>query len=594
MRGSFKHIVLFCVGLVVTFECFAVTGPAILRRACQDRVTAELTLTLTPPTDLCGSFTYHRLYGREDATSNWRLLKQVNTLNTTTINTVLSSKKRWEVYVVTSFACNGKDTFSSNHLLIDDIAPKQFEPDSVSVDFGTQQLVAGWTRPNDPDILGYSLFKFQGGGNALLLDTFSTRYLFNKNQFDANATNNQFAIAAFDSCLNGGLISNYHSPIKLDVQVNSKYWCAKKTLLTWQIYKGWFVSRYDIYRLDLTTSQWDYLGFKTTDLVNNPSVYQFQDSTYILNHNYLYLVRANKVGSGITSTSNAVSVSYTHSVQNPPLSQINGVSVLSSNSLKISGLWQKDGGSSVLLLQKQNGTNWQTIQSSSTNGNFVFNDNSVNTSSYKYSYRTLRKNDCGYIDDSCCVHQNILLRSQSNRTLTWSRYVGWLCPLINSSFDYTVEVKQGSTWNSLSVVSDTNFTAPNDLFGNQRFRVSIYSKNGVFSPGFVLYSNEIVLDLGVDTSRFDTLLIPNVIVSNGQIKENQIFKISNPAISPGQSTLTILNRWGEIIAKVDALVGWDGLDQNGMPYPGGIYVFLFDASYNNKRISRSGTFLLIN
>ena len=206
-------------------------------------------------------------------------------------------------------------------------------------------------------------------------------------------------------------------------------------------------------------------------LVNNPSVYQFQDSTYILNHNYLYLVRANKVGSGITSTSNAVSVSYTHSVQNPPLSQINGVSVLSSNSLKISGLWQKDGGSSVLLLQKQNGTNWQTIQSSSTNGNFVFNDNSVNTSSYKYSYRTLRKNDCGYIDDSCCVHQNILLRSQSNRTLTWSRYVGWLCPLINSSFDYTVEVKQGSTWNSLSVVSDTNFTAPNDLFGNQRFKI---------------------------------------------------------------------------------------------------------------------------
>ena len=169
-----------------------------------------------------------------------------------------------------------------------------------------------------------------------------------------------------------------------------------------------------------------------------------------------------------------------------------------------------------------------------------------------------------------------------------------MCPLINSSFDYTVEVKQGSTWNSLSVVSDTNFTAPNNLFGNQRFRVSIYSKNGVFSPGFVLYSNEIVLDLGIDTSRFDTLLIPNVIVSNGQIKENQVFKISNPAISPGQSTLTILNRWGEIIAKVDALVGWDGLDQNGMPYPGGIYVFLFDASYNNKRISRSGTFLLIN
>ena len=113
---------------------YGVTGPAILRRACQDRITAELTLTLTPPADACGSFTYHRLYGREDASSSWRLLKQVNTLNINTINTTLSSKKKWEVYIVTSFACNGKDTFSSNHLFIDDIAPKQFEPDSVSID----------------------------------------------------------------------------------------------------------------------------------------------------------------------------------------------------------------------------------------------------------------------------------------------------------------------------------------------------------------------------------------------------------------------------------------------------------------------------
>jgi hypothetical protein len=68
----------------------------------------------------------------------------------------LSSKKRWEVYVVTSFACNGKDTFSSNHLFIDDVAPKQFEPDSVSVDFATQRVTAGWTKPNDPDLVAFS------------------------------------------------------------------------------------------------------------------------------------------------------------------------------------------------------------------------------------------------------------------------------------------------------------------------------------------------------------------------------------------------------------------------------------------------------
>jgi hypothetical protein len=157
-----------------------------------------------------------------------------------------------------------------------------------------------------------------------------------------------------------------------------------------------------------------------------------------------------------------------------------------------------------------------------------------------------------------------------------------------------VELKQGSTWKQCSVTSDTSYVVPNNLFGNQLFRISIYSKNGVFSPSYVIYSNEIKLDLGIDTSRFDTLLIPNTINTHSQIRENQIFKISNPAISPGQSSLTIINRWGEIIAKVDALVGWDGMDSYGNPYPGGVYVYLFDASYNNKRISRSGTFLMIN
>ena len=594
MNRPIRHIAFFCLSLFSAITSYAITGPAILRRACQDRITAELTLTLTPPTDACGSFSYHRLYGREDATSSWRLLKQVGVLNTTSITTVLSSKKKWEVYVVTSFACNGKDTFSSNHLFIDDVAPKQFEPDSVSIDFGSQRLIAGWTRPNESDILGYSLFKFQGGGNALLVDTFSTSYLFNKSQFDPVVGNNQFAIAAFDSCLNGGLISNYHSPIKLDVQPNSKFWCSKKTILSWSIYQGWLVSKYDIYRFDVTTNTWAFLGAKTTDLTNNPGTYQFQDSTYVLNHSYLYIVRAHRVGSIVTSTSNAVSLAYSYSVTTPPLSLLHGVSVMSDNQLVIDGQWQKDGASSSLQIQKLNGASWLTIQTTSSGGAFFLKDNAVSASNTKYTYRTIRKNDCGYIDDSCCHHQNILLQPFAPRTLKWNSYSGWSCPYIKSTFDYSVELKQGSTWKQYSVTSDTSYVVPNNLFGNQLFRISIYSKNGVFSPSYFIYSNEIKLDLGIDTSRFDTLLIPNTINTHSQIRENQVFKISNPAISPGQSSLTIINRWGEIIAKVDALVGWDGMDSYGNPYPGGVYVYLFDASYNNKRISRSGTFLMIN
>ena len=594
MKNPLKHIIFFWLNIVATMNTYGVTGPAILRRACQDRITAELTLALTPPNDACGSFVYHKLYGREDAASSWRLLKQISTLNTSTITVILSSKKKWEVYLVTSFACNGKDTFSSNHLFIDDVAPKQFEPDSVSIDFGTQRVIAGWTRPNEPDILGYSLFKFQGGGNALLVDTFSTKYTFNKSQFDPTIANNQFAISAFDSCLNGGLISNYHTPIKLDVQIDAKFWCSKKTVLLWRIYQGWLVSQYDIFRFDITTNTWSFLGFTATDLTNNPGTYQFQDSTYILNHSYLYFVRAHKVGSLITSTSNATPVNYAHSTQTPPLSIINGVSVVSDKQLNINGLWQKDGSSSSMQIQKKVGASWQTIQISTMNGAFNISDNSVSAGNKSYRYRTLRKNDCGYIDDSCCLHHSMLLGSSMPRDLKWNSYFGWSCPFIKSTFDYTVEIKEGSTWKQHRVTSDTFYVIPNNFYGKQLFRISIFSKNGIFSTNYILYSNEIQMDLGVDISRFDTLLIPTAITSKGEIRENKIFKISNPAISLGQSTLTIINRWGEIIAKVDALVGWDGIDPSGNHYPGGVYVYLFDASYNNKRISKSGTFLMLD
>ena len=188
----------------------------------------------------------------------------------------------------------------------------------------------------------------------------------------------------------------------------------------------------------------------------------------------------------------------------------------------------------------------------------------------------------------------MLLAPSLPRTLKWNSYLGWVCPFTKSIFDYTVEIKEGSTWKQHQITTDTFYAIPNNLYGKQLFRISIFSKNGVFSPSYILYSNEITLDLGIDTSRFDTLLIPNAITSKGEIRENKVFKISNPAISPGQSTLTIINRWGEVIAKVDALVGWDGIDPSGNHYPGGVYVYLFDASYNNKRISKSGTFLIID
>ena len=100
---------------------------------------------------------------------------------------------------------------------------------------------------------------------------------------------------------------------------------------------------------------------------------------------------------------------------------------------------------------------------------------------------------------------------------------------------------------------------------------------------------QILVDLGFDSSLVDTLLIPNAFSPEGN---NPIFRISNPAIASGETTLKIYNRWGEKIWEGDALDGWDG-KVNGEVVNNGHYVYHLVGLYRRKRIEKSGMILLL-
>jgi gliding motility-associated-like protein len=136
----------------------------------------------------------------------------------------------------------------------------------------------------------------------------------------------------------------------------------------------------------------------------------------------------------------------------------------------------------------------------------------------------------------------------------------------------------------------TSFLLPATLYGNQVFRVKIFSNSGVLPISYELYSNEHAVYLGFDSSAVDTTLIPSAFNPFGI---NKTFKISNPAISAGESSLSIYNRWGELLFQGDALLGWDGTDAQGREVSQGTYVYLIQASYRNKKTRYSGTLLLI-
>jgi len=586
--GTSRGILILLL-FVLTSKLAAVVAPAKVYRACLDRPTLTLSVSMSPPSDDCGSFSYHRLYGREDAFSPWKLLGQTATLNTFVINATLPNSKAWEVYVSTSFACNGKDTLVSNHVTVDNQAPAQFEPDSVSIEFSTQRMIAGWKKPLELDILGYSLFKLVSGGNALIKDTFSTFYRFDTSTFNPKKSGNSFCIAAFDSCLNGGLLSNYHSPIKLTVQKDARFWCSKKTLLVWTKYIGWTTAKYTVWRYCVTDGSWSFLGDVPSDLINDPATYGFTDASYQLNKTYLYFVRAHRNGFTTSSSSNTVNIDYASNNNIAPIGLIRGASVVSPDVVKLDFDWKKDGPSSLLTIEKKNGAGWTNIHSTAIGGSNSINDISTKTQLTDAEFRVIRTNDCGVNDDTSYSHKTILL-TENQRVMGWTPHLGWSNNAINTDFDYHLEIKSGFTWNELYSGKSLSFALPSNLYGNQTFRVSIFSNDGKLPINYSLYSNEIKVYLGFDASQFDTMLIPSAFNPSGI---NTVFKISNPAISAGESEMSIFNRWGEMIFNGDALVGWDGRDTSGSEVPQGTYVYLIQASYRNKKTRHSGTLLLI-
>lgn len=575
--------------MFVATPLLGVSNPATLHRACLDRPSFTLTVSLSPPSDVCGSFQYHRLYGREDAVSPWKMLKEIPILNISNVITTLPNTKQWEVYLMTSFACSTADSFISNRIKVDNQAPAQFEPDSVSIEFTTQQVVAGWTQPNDTDIMGYSLFKFSGGGNVLLTDTFTTFYRFLTSVFNPLANTNSFSIAAFDSCLNGGLLSNYHAPMNLIVQKDSRFWCNKKTTLLWIKYRGWETEKYSVWRYCVTDKTWDLLTEQMADLVNDPFNYIFTDINYDINKQYKYIIRAHQKNKNVSSTSNAVDIDYTYNGVIGPISLITRTSVVAPNQIKIDGNWKQDGPASTLTIQKRTSNSWLTLQVFSQPGQISHTDITSQTQNTFSEYRLIRKNECGFYDDSCSVNNSMLI-SSNQRVVSWNLYKGWSVPYLTTDFAYTLENKVGSTWNSISTTTQNTFTLPANITGKTTLRLKIYSTDGKLPLDYEAYSNEHIVYLDFDSTIKDTTLIPSAFNPSGI---NTHFLITNPSIALGDAVMTIYNRWGELLFSGDALLGWNGDDPNKTPVPQGVYVYLIQSYHRNKKSSYSGTLLLV-
>lgn len=574
-----QHIVLF------VFSFSGILKPLlsnnlglVLHRACINTVNAELTLSFTPSKDTCNGFIKYRFYGRNNTSEKFNLIGEETNLNSFSWNQILPNKKDWQIVAYSFFSCKPNDSFESNTIWVDVSPPSYVEPDSVSVSFYNQTLIAGWTNPLDADVMGYTLFEVKDDGSNVIIDEPNVLfYEFNTSRFDPTKKNNRLAIAGFDSCRNGGVISKFHSPVHCLVQPDSRYKCNKKINVSWSPYVGWAPDNYVVVVRDKT---------KNTNLYSIDVEPSKRDTTLVLPYLDVTLdvfVRAQKASSFISSTSNRVEISLADFDEPNTKTSLYFVSVENNSSIRLEG--ECESGDSFVLIRLSNSLPPMVLSTDISNGAVSFLDQTADVKNNINNYILIRYNYCGVAADSSNIARNILLSVNGNGDLSWSEHQPWSAE--NRIVDYTIQSKNSSGWDDLNKTPSTFYT-PN-IKGLRTLRIKATTPSNIPNNLNYSFSNEVVFDYGFDSSLLDTFFIPNVFVPQGN---NTHFKIVNAALQEGESVMKIYNRWGEKLFEGDAIVGWDG-SNNGEILPQGHYVFVINAKYRGKIIEKSGVFLLL-
>jgi gliding motility-associated-like protein len=562
---------LFCV------VASAMVKPPKAIRACLDPTTSVVTLYISPSSDACGSFISYRLYGRDNAISPFQLLYQGGIAGSTSLSAALPNKKRWELFVSARFACNGTDTLNSDTVFVDDQPPALLLLDSVSVDLTSQQVVAGWKKAPEADVMGYSVFKVDPGtgNNVLVKDTAALGYRFLTSTFDSRNPGHKISIAVFDSCKNGGVICPPHSPVfaSINPAENTQYRCSRKVLLRWTAYVGWPVDHYEIW----CASSKNNLFFKAGSVAGD--TLRFVHSLPELNYTYTYFVRAFKsAATGITSSSNVVLFSAT-GFNKPTNNEIGHASVVSAGRIEVSYTWNPpspSGFKALLQFREYASTAWITANSNLPLGGGRTVLSNLETQKKRYVFRVLAQNPCGEGYDTSVNHISLLLTKTANNA-QWFDYQPY-----NPKHQVIEERnKQGSTWNAVGGPSSPYYIT--DTTKALCYRVVAYKTDAGNNRIDTAYSNEICLRV------YDTTLVPNAFSPEGN---NKVFRIVNPNIERGQATMHIYDRWGGKLWQGEALDGWNG-EALGQPVIQGFYVYKIEIYRPEKRELFQGTLMLI-
>lgn len=550
-----------------------------IRRVCLDRINGTVSIYWNASNAACSTFTAYEIWGREDTTNLFIFLKS-EANRTTTYSTIgLPNQKRWQFFIIAKYACSGLPSYRSDTVFIDDQEPLPVALDSVSVDLFDQKLVVGWQKSPANDLQGYFLYKV-GSSNAIIADTNATIYKFPN--LVSSGTGNRVAIAAYDSCLQAGLISGYHEPVLLS-KYDSNY-CQKLFKIRFSPYVGWPVSKYEVYIREEGS-----LGYEKLKTLTPADVLSIDVVLLKRNVTFYCFVRAFNLDGSTSSSSNILTLrndsAVTHSY-----ARIRRVSEF-NKTLEIRAEFDNpnDKIKKASLHISTDGFTWNVLSESSTSPIQGFTNN--NPSRLQY-FKLVLQDNCGNEIETPNISNNIVLaKDKSNENqLTWNTYSYWSQGVQQYSVLEGQMDKPVSTWNVYQMVPE-----------NTQYQTIPTTNSNIPCYCVLAISNADPGNRTIDSSYSNmlcpygtsNLYIPNTFTPHADGK-NETFTIYGAFLDLDKSLITIIDRWGAIVITKTIREGWNGRDKNNNFCPIGVYAYIIKAVMNDGTYSQlQGTTLLI-
>lgn len=568
-------------------------GPsaAVIDLVLQNPQNGTALLQWNAPAANMNSFGTHYYIYREYPAGNWILHDSVPVTTTVYRDTITICKAFINYQIgIQKGSCEYRSDIEGDTLK-DKIAPLMPQLAGISIDTATGNALISWYANSETDTYGYIIYKTNSLGILYEIDTvygrLDTTYTHVTNTKDGSVT---YSISAFDSCYTETTPITFQtsakSPLHTSVFVRNTYDpCSKIATLRWNDYIGWNKGvTYVVYKK--TDNGWTEVAM----LTGNTADISLKDDDEVS----IFIKAIND--KGIEVFSNILKLTKISS-QLPAFHYTKTATVQGKNIL-IKHYIEVLPYMTDLVIERKDKNQFVEIGRAAITGTDVeyIDSAGIDVNKSSYTYRVLYLDSCGTPVNPANEVTTILARIIQADEATLTLNIDWSSYSIFAGGVTRYEVNRAvndvyewppvyiSASNQLNFEDQLNESLVMD--GKVCYRVTAREGQNIYGFKEESLSNEACY-------VFKPLIyIPNAFTPGGL---NPVFYPVINLAEINNYKLTIFDRWNNIIFVSDDIqTGWNGIMQNGMKAPFGVYgyqVSVLDG--NGKEIRKTGHVTLI-